>query len=225
MILRDDAQDHLVALFRPLAAAPADEVVDEAVPVRALRITFEELLCFLKGHRRDDIVVRSLIRGLAAGGENHAEAENGGEEKTDPADPIGEAGSVFHECQHAFRFRDSFRTREENSGMRPGVVIIGTISPKLNLIAAGPVCQRTGPRLPLEESALNKAIRLDDALVEPHFYLGAIRYQKADHRGAIPELSRSMDLLPTKEAAGMLSKSYEAIGDKENGRKYAEMAQ
>ena len=43
--------------------------------------------------------------------------------------------------------------------------------------------------------------------------------------GAIPELSRSIDLLPTKEVAGMLSKSYEAIGDKENGRKYAEMAQ
>lgn len=78
---------------------------------------------------------------------------------------------------------------------------------------------------PLAESALNKAIRLDDALVEPHFYLGALRYQKADHRGAIAELSRSMDLLPTKEAAGMLSKSYEAIGDKDNASKYAEMAQ
>ena len=34
-----------------------------------------------------------------------------------------------------------------------------------------------------------------------------------------------MDLFPTKEAAAMLSKSHEAIGDKENARKYAEMAQ
>lgn len=78
---------------------------------------------------------------------------------------------------------------------------------------------------PLAESALNKAIRLDDAIFEPHFFLGALRFQKADHRGAIPELSRSMDLFPTKEAAAMLSKSHEAIGDKENARKYAEMAQ
>ncbi len=77
---------------------------------------------------------------------------------------------------------------------------------------------------PLAESALGKAIRLDDELFESHFFMGALRYQKADYRGAIPELSRSMDLLPSKEAAGMLSKSYEAIGDKENARKYAEMA-
>ncbi len=75
------------------------------------------------------------------------------------------------------------------------------------------------------ESALNKAIRLDDELFESHFFMGALRYRKADHRGAIPELSRSMDLFPTKEAAGMLSTSYEAIGDKENARKYAERAQ
>lgn len=78
---------------------------------------------------------------------------------------------------------------------------------------------------PLAETALNKAIRLDEALFEPHFLLGALRHEKADHRGAIPELSRSMDLLPTKQAAGMLAKSYEAIGDAENAKKYAEMAQ
>lgn len=114
MILRDDAQAHLVALFRPLAPAPADDVVDEAVPAGALRITFEELLCFVKGHRRDDIVVRSLIRGSAAGGKNQAEAENGGEGKANPPDPIGGAGPVFHESQHAFRLR-SISGREKAS--------------------------------------------------------------------------------------------------------------
>ena len=77
---------------------------------------------------------------------------------------------------------------------------------------------------PLAESALGKAIRLDSDLFEPHFLLGALRYRKADHRGAIPELSRSMDLLPTKQAAGMLAKSCEAVGDLENAKKYAEMA-
>ncbi len=75
------------------------------------------------------------------------------------------------------------------------------------------------------ESALSRAVGIDEELFEPHFLLGALRYQKTDHRGAIRELSRSMDLLPTKEAAGMLSKSYQAIGDGENAKKYAEMAQ
>lgn len=74
------------------------------------------------------------------------------------------------------------------------------------------------------EIALQRAIRLDDEFFEPHLLLGALRYQKNDHRGAIPELSRSMDLLPTKQAAAMLSKSYEAIGDRENAQKYAGMA-
>jgi predicted Zn-dependent protease len=74
------------------------------------------------------------------------------------------------------------------------------------------------------ESALRRAVRLDDEFFEPHLLLGALHYQKNEHRQAIPELSRSMDLLPTKQAAGMLSKSYEAVGDRENARKYAEMA-
>lgn len=77
---------------------------------------------------------------------------------------------------------------------------------------------------PLAESALNKAIRLDDELFEPHFLLGTLRHEKADHRGAIPELSRSMDLFPTKQAAAMMAKSYQSIGDAENAKKYAEMA-
>ncbi len=74
------------------------------------------------------------------------------------------------------------------------------------------------------ETALRRAIRLDDEFFEPHLLLGALHHQKNEHRAAIPELSRSMDLLPTKQAAAMLSKSYEAIGDRENARKYAEMA-
>jgi predicted Zn-dependent protease len=74
------------------------------------------------------------------------------------------------------------------------------------------------------EGPLRKAIRLDDEFFEPHLLLGALNYQKNAYRAAIPELSRSMDLLPTKQAAAMLSKSYEAIGDRENAQKYAEMA-
>ena len=74
------------------------------------------------------------------------------------------------------------------------------------------------------ETALRRAVRLDSEFFEPHLLLGALHYQKNEHRQAIPELSRSMDLLPTKQGAAMLSKSYEAIGDGENARKYAEMA-
>jgi len=74
------------------------------------------------------------------------------------------------------------------------------------------------------ETALRRAVRLDDEFFEPHLLLGALHYQKNEHRQAIPELTRSMDLLPTKQGAAMLSKSYEAIGDRENARKYAEMA-
>ena len=74
------------------------------------------------------------------------------------------------------------------------------------------------------EAALRKAEQLDETFFEPHFLLGALHVQKNEPREAIPELSRSMDLLPTKEAAAMLSKSYAAIGDQENARKYGEMA-
>ncbi|MGB3096031.1 MAG: hypothetical protein WBB46_04770, partial [Candidatus Deferrimicrobiaceae bacterium] len=72
--------------------------------------------------------------------------------------------------------------------------------------------------------SLRRAVRLDDEFFEPHLLLGALRYQKKEYRAAIPELSRSMDLIPTKQAAAMLSKSYEAIGDRENAKKYAGMA-
>lgn len=74
------------------------------------------------------------------------------------------------------------------------------------------------------ESALRRAIRLDDEFFEPHLLLGALHYRRREYRTAIPELTRSMDLLPTKEAAAMLSKAYEAIGDSENAKKYGEMS-
>ncbi|HEY7584966.1 MAG TPA: M48 family metalloprotease [Candidatus Deferrimicrobiaceae bacterium] len=74
------------------------------------------------------------------------------------------------------------------------------------------------------DASLRRAIQLDDEFFEPHFLMGALRYQEKDYRGAIPELSRSMDLLPSKQAAAYMSKSYEAIGDLQNAKKYAEMA-
>lgn len=77
---------------------------------------------------------------------------------------------------------------------------------------------------PPAEAALRKAAQLDANYFEPHFLLGVLHHQQNEHREAIPELSRSMDLLPTKEGAALLSKSYQAIGDLENARKYGEMA-
>lgn len=77
---------------------------------------------------------------------------------------------------------------------------------------------------PAAESELRKAIELDGELFEPRFLLGALHYQRKEYRPAIPQLERSMDLFPTKQAAAMLSKSYQAIGDADNARKYGEMA-
>jgi predicted Zn-dependent protease len=74
------------------------------------------------------------------------------------------------------------------------------------------------------EVELRKAIALDGELFEPRFLLGAMHYQKREYRSAIPELERSMDLFPTRQAASMLSKSYQAIGDAANAKKYADMA-
>lgn len=74
------------------------------------------------------------------------------------------------------------------------------------------------------EGELRKAIALDGELFEPRFLLGTLKYQVREYRAAIPELERSMDLYPTKQAAAMLSKSYQAIGDATNAKKYADMA-
>lgn len=77
---------------------------------------------------------------------------------------------------------------------------------------------------PAAEASLRKALQLDPDHYEPHFLSGVLRYQQKDYRGAIPPLSRSMDLLPGKQTAAYLSKSYEAIGDAANAKKYADMA-
>jgi len=74
------------------------------------------------------------------------------------------------------------------------------------------------------EGELRRAIELDNESFEPHFLMGALRYEKREYRAAIPELERSMDLYPTKQAAAMLSKSYGALGDTVNAKKYADMA-
>jgi len=47
---------------------------------------------------------------------------------------------------------------------------------------------------------------------------GALRYQQKEYRAAIPQLERSMELYPTKSAAALLSKSYEAVGDAANAK-------
>ena len=70
---------------------------------------------------------------------------------------------------------------------------------------------------------LVKAIELDGELFEARLYLGALYYSQKNYRAAIPELEKSMSLIPTKNAATMLSKSYEAIGDAANAKKYADM--
>ena len=74
------------------------------------------------------------------------------------------------------------------------------------------------------EGELRKAIDLDGEFFEPRLLLGALRYQQKQYRAAIPELERSMELYPTKPAAELLSKSYAAIGDTANAKKYADMA-
>jgi len=74
------------------------------------------------------------------------------------------------------------------------------------------------------EGELRRAIELDNESFEPHFLMGALRHEKREYRAAIPELERSMELYPTKQAAAMLSKSYGALGDAVNAKKYADMA-
>lgn len=74
------------------------------------------------------------------------------------------------------------------------------------------------------EGELRRALELDDESFEPYYLMGALRYEKREFRAAIPELERSMELYPTKPAAAMLSKSYDALGDTVNAKKYADMA-
>jgi|GEM_PF-2091332 len=74
------------------------------------------------------------------------------------------------------------------------------------------------------EGELRKAIELDGDLFEPRYLMGALRFRRREYRAAIPELERSMALYPTKQAAAMLSKSYGALGDAANAKKYADLA-
>ena len=74
------------------------------------------------------------------------------------------------------------------------------------------------------QEQLIKAVELDGELFEPRLLLGALYYSQKNYRAAIPELEKSMNLIPTKDGAVMLSKSYEAIGDAANAKKYADMA-
>lgn len=74
------------------------------------------------------------------------------------------------------------------------------------------------------DAALRKAVALDGENFEPHYLLGALAYTQKSYKQAIPPLLRSMELIPTKSAAGYLAKSYEATGDAVNAKKYAEMA-
>jgi len=76
---------------------------------------------------------------------------------------------------------------------------------------------------PAAQEQFRKAIELDGELFEPRFLLGALYYSQKNYRAAIPELEKSMNMIPTKDGATMLSKSYEAIGDKTNAKKYADM--
>ena len=77
---------------------------------------------------------------------------------------------------------------------------------------------------PAAQEQFRKAIELDGELFEPRLLLGALYYNQKNYRAAIPELEKSMNLIPTKDGATMLSKSYEAIGDAANAKKYADMA-
>jgi predicted Zn-dependent protease len=74
------------------------------------------------------------------------------------------------------------------------------------------------------ETELRRALDLDGESFEPRFLMGGLRYERREFRAAIPDLEKSMELYPTKQAATMLSKSYEALGDAANAKKYAEMA-
>jgi predicted Zn-dependent protease len=73
------------------------------------------------------------------------------------------------------------------------------------------------------EGALRKAVALDDEMYEPHLLLGSILQANRDPKGAIAELNRSMELLPTKAGANLLSRAYTDTGDAANAKKFADL--
>jgi predicted Zn-dependent protease len=113
------------------------------------------------------------------------------------------------------RYDDALSKYREAERMQPGQAPFYSSAGSVHLVRKD---------YPAAEEQLRKAIALDGELFEPRILLGALKYQKQEYRAAIPELERSMDLYPTKQAAAMLSKSYQAIGDAANAKKYGDMA-
>jgi predicted Zn-dependent protease len=116
----------------------------------------------------------------------------------------------------AKRYDEALAKYREAARMEPGQAPFHSSAGRVHLIR-----KEFGPA----EEELRRALELENESFEPHYLMGALRYQKREFRPAIPELERSMELYPTKQAALMLSKSYEALGDAANAKKYADMAQ
>ncbi|GAB4232295.1 MAG: M48 family metalloprotease [Deltaproteobacteria bacterium] len=113
------------------------------------------------------------------------------------------------------RYDEALSKYREAARMEPGQAPFPASIGRVHLVR-----KEYGPA----EAALRRAIELDAESFEPRYRMGALKYQRREFRAAIPELERSMDLYPTKQAAAMLSKSYEAVGDAANAKKYGEMA-
>jgi len=114
------------------------------------------------------------------------------------------------------QYDEALAKYREAARMEPGQAPFHSSAGRVHLIR-----KEFGPA----EEELRRALELENESFEPHYLMGALRYQKREFRPAIPELERSMELYPTKQAALMLSKSYEALGDAANAKKYADMAQ
>ena len=113
------------------------------------------------------------------------------------------------------KYDEALAKYHEASRMEPGQAPFHSSAAQVHMVRKN---------TPAAEEDFLKAISLDGEFFEPRLLLGAIRYQKKEYREAIPDLEKSMDLLPTKEAATMLSNSYGALGDKAKAKKYADMA-
>jgi predicted Zn-dependent protease len=113
------------------------------------------------------------------------------------------------------RYDEALAKYEAAARMDPGQAPFHSSAGRVHLIR-----KEFGPA----EGELRRALELDDESFGPHYLMGALRYEERKFRTAIPELERSMELYPTKQAAAMLSKSYGALGDAVNAKKYADMA-
>jgi len=116
----------------------------------------------------------------------------------------------------ARRYDEALAKYREAARMEPGQAPFHSSAGRVHLVR-----KEYGPA----ETELRRALDLDGESFEPRFLMGGLRYERREFRAAIPELERSMELYPTKQAAAMLSKSYGALGDAVNAKKYADMAQ